>query len=374
MPTDKETKRQPFKDMINPAVIADLAGRLAAVQPDFAAQDFVGQACSGLAELELKDRIQHVATALRAHLDDDFPTAAAHILAALPPPVHSTEQISAGGFGLWVLCQYVQDNGLEHFDAAFKTMKALTCHFSCEFAVRPFLVRYPDRALATLHCWTSDPNPHVRRLVSEGSRPRLPWGEQLRAFVADPEPTLALLHQLKDDPDLYVRRSVANHLNDIGKDHPERLVEICAAWSQEASAERVWIVRHALRSLVKAGHAGALAVLGVGPAVVRDVELVVTPGVVNIGQKVRLKLHLRSDSQSEQRLVVDYAVHFQKVRGTSPKVFKWRTGSLAAGEQLRLEKTHSFRDVSVRKHRPGPHRIVLLVNGKALAETTVEVI
>jgi len=371
MPADKATENRPFKDLINVAVVSELAARLAAVDDDFAEQDFIAAASDGLLDLELKDRIRHVAGAVKTHLADDFPTAARHVVACLPPPLQSTEEVTSGGFMIWVLCQYVQDSGLEHFEAAFAAMKELTQRFSCEFAVRPYLVRYPDRSMAMLHEWAADANPHVRRLVSEGTRPRLPWGQRLRAFVADPEPTLALLEHLKDDPELYVRRSVANHLNDIAKDHPERTVQVCGQWMQGASKERAWLVRHALRSLVKAGHSGALAVLGFGPAEVAEATLEVTPDRVAIGGHVRLSLRLVSASSAAQQLVIDYAVHYQKARGTSAKVFKWRTCSLPANEALSADKKQHFKDVSVRRHRPGPHRIVLLVNGAEMAETTV---
>ena len=372
MPAQPRTKQRPFKDYIDPAAVAELSGWLARVEPDFPASAFIADATDGLLDLELKARVQHVAKSLHRHIASEFPTAAAHIVAALPPALTTTDAVTGGGFMVWCLSQYVQDFGLDHFDAAFAAMKELTARFSCEFAVRPFLVRYPKRSMTVLQRWTTDANPHVRRLVSEGTRPRLPWGEQLRASIADPEPTIALLERLKDDPELYVRRSVANHINDIAKDHPKRAVALCESWLVGASKERAWIVRHALRSLIKAGDAGALRVLGFGTPEVTGLTFAATPAEVAIGGDAELEVRLVCEKAADQRLVIDYAVHFQKVRGTSPKVFKWSTRTLAAGAALHLSKRHSFKDVSIRSHRAGPHRIVLLINGEALAECVVE--
>jgi 3-methyladenine DNA glycosylase AlkC len=150
------------------------------------------------------------------------------------------------------------NGGRDPFEASMKALHELTRRFTAEFAIRPFLIAQEARTLASLMKWTRDPDPHVRRLCSEGSRPRLPWGLRLQSFVRDPRPTLPILEALKDDPELYVRRSVANHLGDIAKDHPDLVLDLCARWLKGASSERKWLIRHALRYPAKKGSKAAL--------------------------------------------------------------------------------------------------------------------
>lgn len=202
--------------------------------------------------------------------------------------------------------------------------------------------------------------------MSEGTRPRLPWGMRLQALVEDPSPTLPLLEALKDDPEEYVRRSVANHLNDIAKDHPGVVVEVARRWWSEGDETRRRLVRHALRSLVKQGHPGALAVLGFGaPSVVVRWR---ADGVVVLGgAPLQLEAVLRSTSKKKQRLLVDFALHHQKANGkTSPKVFKWTERELAPGETVTLTKAHAMRPVTTRRYYPGLHAAELMVNGRSM--------
>jgi 3-methyladenine DNA glycosylase AlkC len=243
----------------------------------------------------------------------------------------------------------------------------LTQRFTAEFSIRVFLERYPEATLARLREWARDPNVHVRRLVSEGTRPRLPWAPRLRSFQDDPRPVLELLELLKDDPELYVRRSVANNLNDIGKDNPAALVETCRRWLDGASAERRWLVRHALRSAVKRGDPDALALLGFGAeAVVAVRDLRIEPTVAPIGGSVTVAVELANESAETQPLLVDLRIHFVKANGkTSPKVFKLKELELEPGASARLGKTISLAQHSTRTHYPGRHRVELLVNGRA---------
>jgi hypothetical protein len=213
----------------------------------------------------------------------------------------------------------------------------------------------------------------VRRLVSEGSRPRLPWGLRLQALVADPAPTLPLLRALQDDPSAYVRRSVANHLNDIAKDHPD----LVAAWVREhragASAARTALLRHASRGLIKRGHGPTLAAWDLGQGLQGEAALTLSATQALVGSAIGLQVTLRSTSPQPQALVVDYVVHHVRANGgTSPKVFKGWKLTLEPGGQRALAKRHSLRPVSTRTLYPGTHRVDLSVNGQVLAHATFE--
>ncbi len=261
---------------------------------------------------------------------------------------------------------YVAQYGLDHFEASMHAQYELTQRFSAEFSIRSFLERYPEETLARLEVWARDPSPHVRRLVSEGTRPRLPWAPRLRRFQEDPRPVLHLLELLKDDPELYVRRSVANNLNDIGKDHPDVLVETARRWLEDASEERQWLVRHALRSAVKRAEPGALDVLGYGSdAAVKIGNVRLTPKRPVTGGSVNVAFEITNAASRHQRVLVDLRVHFVKANGSaSPKVFKLSTLDLAPGETAALKKTITLENLTTRKHYPGTHRVEVVINGR----------
>jgi 3-methyladenine DNA glycosylase AlkC len=261
---------------------------------------------------------------------------------------------------------YVSKYGLESFEDAMQFQYEVTKRFSAEFSIRAYLQRHPDKTYERLQAWARDSNVHVRRLVSEGTRPRLPWAPRLSAFQRDPSSVIALLELLKDDPELYVRRSVANNLNDIGKDHPDVAVQTCRRWLEGATRDRKWIVNHALRSLVKKGHPGALKLLGVGAV---PKVLVKSPRfsarAVSIGGNLEFSFDVVSMARSRQTLLVDYAVRFVRANGsTSRKVFKLKRLDLMEGARVTLSGRVSFRDMTTRRHYPGVHRFEALINGK----------
>ena len=370
---------EPFKNLLNPALVQAAARQLAR-RADFDEDRFVRLACSGLEALEMKARALQIAHALEATLPARFDEAAALIEAALAPAEAGDAMAQAVGLDdglrgwiLWPVGAFVARRGLAAPERALATLHALTQRFTAEFAIRPFIVEHPALVFRTLARWTADPSHHVRRLVSEGSRPRLPWGLRLQALVRDPAPTLPFLRALQDDPSGYVRRSVANHLNDIAKDHPA----LVARWLHEhlpgASRERRQLLRHASRTLIKAGDAPVLQAWGLGQAFRGEALWHATPATVTLGGAVTLSLQLRSTAAQPQPLVVDYAVHHVKADGsTSPKVFKGWTLELPPRGELRLEKRHAVRPITTRRYFAGRHRVVLQVNGREVAEAAFE--
>ncbi|MBL9138216.1 MAG: hypothetical protein JNK85_20270 [Verrucomicrobiales bacterium] len=243
-----------------------LAHNLGVVYTGFDRAGFRRSAMTGLAPLGILDRGHHLACALRDYLPARYSDAIAILLRSLTPPLSQTEDLGLAVFFYLPHVSFIakfgldpEDNGgRDPFEVSMQAQYEITRRFSAEFSMRPFLVRWQERTLARLMEWTRDPDPHVRRLCSEGSRPRLPWAMRIPAFVKDPRPTLPILERLKDDPDEYVRRSVANHLGDIAKDHPKMAFELCDRWARGASEERKWVIRHAVRHPAKKGVAEAL--------------------------------------------------------------------------------------------------------------------
>jgi 3-methyladenine DNA glycosylase AlkC len=352
----------PLKDSFGPDVAIQIAGAILVVHPNFPVDAFLADALDGFEELELTPRARHIATALGSHLPADYEEALAILMASLGPRV---ELAGMASFFYAPHVFFVAAFGLDHWELSMRAQHELTQRFTAEFSIRPFLEREPDRTLALLREWASDPSPDVRRLVSEGTRPRLPWAPRLRGFQLDPSPVLELLELLKDDASLYVRRSVANNLNDIGKDHPELLIETCRRWLKGATDGRGWVVRHALRSAVKRGDRAALEVLGFEHDRVAEVTSVAyTPRRAGIGDTVRISLTVTNAGGSRAAFNVDLRVHFVKANGgVSAKVFKMREVDLEAGAQAELSKLISLRQHTTRTHYRGEHRVEAIVNG-----------
>jgi 3-methyladenine DNA glycosylase AlkC len=252
--------------------------------------------------------------------------------------------------------------------AALKALRFLTRFGSAEFAIRAFITSDPPGTFAELRKWSEDHDEHVRRLASEGSRPRLPWCGNLQSLIHDPSPTLPILSALRADPSLYVRKSVANHLNDITKDHPERVLDFVATWDR-TEPRTAWIVRHALRTLIKRGHPRALALMGAGAAPKLDAKFKISPARLVIGDALVLTARLTSTHSRTQSLIVDYVIHYARTSGASvEKVFKWKRLSLGPCETVKLGKRQVIRDFSTRRHHAGRHLVELQINGRRLAE------
>ena len=354
-----ELAQPALKDIFNPARFRQLAALLAETHPGFDRRRFLKLATTGLEPLSLLQRLRHGTHALRATLPSEFPAALA-VLQKLAPRLERD-------FTAMMLPDYVGVYGAEHFDLSLEALRTLTRFSSAEFAIREFLRRDLARTLAVMERWSLDPDEDVRRLASEGSRPRLPWSFRLEALVADPSPAAAILENLRADPSLYVRKSVANHLNDISKDHPEWMLARLESWDL-AHPHTQWIAKRAARTLIKAGHQPALRLFNfTGKPAVKLSAFRLAPARLKLGQVLEFSFTLTSASRRPQQLAVDYVMHYVKASGgTAPKVFKLREVNLAAGETLRLSKRQTLRNFTTRKHYSGRHHLEIQVNGQIL--------
>jgi len=356
---------EPLKNQFGVEVPEKIAGMISGVFSKFDSNAFIRDVLDGYEALDLTPRGWKIARTLRPFLPDDYAAAVEILLASLGPKLDKTDNFGMAPFLYLPHVFFVAEYGLEHFEVSMQAQYELTQRFSAEFSIRPFIERYPKATLERLRVWTKDSNAHVRRLVSEGTRPRLPWAGRLRDFQKDPNPVLELLELLKDDPELYVRRSVANNLNDIGKDHPSMLVDTARRWMKDATEERRWLVRHALRSAVKRADADALAVLGYGDAANISINNAsITPASAVIGGNVAISFDVTNEDSQHRRILVDFRVHFVKSNGkTSPKVFKLKTVELAPEETVGMKKTISLAEMTTRKHYAGTHKVDILLNG-----------
>lgn len=324
---------------------------------------FVGAvAAAPWKELELLDRMRKVTDELRRVLPDDYPIALS-VLRTIAPGFK--------GFDSLVFADFVGRYGIEYLEASIPALQEFTEICSSEFAVRPFIQRYPKQMFKQLKVWARSGNVHHRRLASEGCRPRLPWSFALKDLKKDPTPILPILELLKQDPEDYVRRSVANNLNDISKDHPDKVIDLVSRW-QGISKETDWIIKHACRTLLKQGRADVLELFGfTSPESVTASTLRISPTKIRIGESVSFSVNLETKRRALGKLRVEYLVHFIKSNGEpSPKVFQVFEKEIA-GRAHAIEKQHSFKNLSTRKHYAGSHRIQIRVNGVVMADSSL---
>ncbi|QBY00174.1 hypothetical protein E2K80_04995 [Rhodophyticola sp. CCM32] len=357
--------------LFNAESLGDLAAEYAAGLPGFDADGFLAEVLPGLQGRELMQRLDWIADCLQTRLPEDFPAMAAALEAAMPPELDPTK--TDDDFGRFIHAVpgiLAVRHGLEHHrDRALDLLEAATKRFSMEFYLRPFLNRWPGETLARLDQWCLSSNYHLRRLVSEGTRPRLPWA---KAITLDPMVPLRFLDRLHADPARYVTRSVANHLNDISKLDPDRVLKRLRKWQKagrQDARELAWMTKHALRTLIKDGHPGAMEMLGYrADAPVTLEAITITPDPVAIGGRAVIEIVLSAAEATP--VLVDYLIWFHKPNGAeSCKVFKLKQAVLTPDAPLRLSKTHVFKgNATTFTLHPGPHRISAQVNGRILGE------
>lgn len=356
-----------LKDILDANALAVIADAGTGTSRRFDRSAFIDAALPGLGALSLMERVRHIADALKHALPDDYAAAADIVRAMAPRLTHGFQAVAAAEF----IARY----GFADFDRSIEALADLTRFGSAEFAIRAFLAQDADRTLAVMTRWSESDDEHLRRLASEGSRPRLPWAGRVPALKADPTLAMPILERLKADPSLYVRKSVANHLNDIAKDRPDWLLDRLTDWPKD-DPRTVWIIHHGLRTLIKKGDPRALAMVGAAQEtaiVVRRFS--VAPQAVVLGDAITITAELASDSSHSQRLVVDYRVHYVRAGGkTAAKVFKLKTFDLAAGEATVLSLRQKIQDFTTRRHYAGRHVVELIVNGRRVAQDGFDIL
>lgn len=354
-----------LKNLINSAVVKKISSAVSLIYPEFNQRRFQ-LLLKVMPELALKARV----LLITKHLKDELPTDYSESLKILLN-IMKTKDLK--GFELWPFSEFISQFGLDHFDESMEAMYVLTKGFTAEFAIRPFLLKDHKKVLKYFVKWSSDKDVHVRRWISEGSRPLLPWGQRIPLFIMDPTHTLLLLDKLRFDEELYVRKSVANHLNDISKNHPQVVIEILRMWKRDVPTAHTskieWISRHALRSLIKQGLEGALKLMGAVKAEIELNDLRLNKKRFKINDLILFDFEIFFTSKKVQKLIVDYSIDFMKANGKkSKKVFKLKTLQINPGEILHLTKSHSLKPITTNKYYSGTHYLKIQVNGEILSE------
>lgn len=365
-----------LKDQLfNPDKVAYLANQFSQVYPDFRSAQFQQEIVTAFPTLELKERITHIAHRLHAHLPSDYLVALDIVLRALPEKLDPEKRDDDfGEFIIAPLGHFVAIYGCEvqYLAVSLDGLREITMRFSAENAIRYFINAFPKQTMTFLHNCADSENYHVRRLASEGTRPRLPWAQKI---VIDHRDPLPILDKLFADKTRYVTRSVANHLNDISKTDPDLVIETLIKWRDsglQTADEISFITRHALRTLVKKGNHDALTLLGFGA--IPDITIAnfttSTPQVV-IGTALQFSLDV--NSHRHQNLLIDYVMDFAGGKG-GRKVFKLKQLEMDANQSVEIRKRHPMRLMTTRQLYAGTHTITLQVNGQTFDSLTFELV
>ncbi|MCK7554282.1 DNA alkylation repair protein [Chitinophaga sedimenti] len=351
-----------LKDIYNPTFYKHLANALEQAVPGFNSKQFLKQAnVPALAGMELKARMRHTTQVLHAHLSKDYPEA----LQQISSLIKILKQYDFADYSLAFifLPDYIECYGLQHYTASVKALEEVTQFISCEFAVRPFLLKYGDKMLAQMEKWSKHKNHHVRRFASEGSRPKLPWAMAVPSLKQNPAPVLRILENLKDDPHPWVRKSVANNLNDISKDHPDLVLDVAARW-KGLGADTDAIIKHGCRTLLKRGNTAILSHYQLDSTGLHFSEFRVLTPEVKTGGHLHFRFSVRNTAATTRVLRLEYAIYYRMQRDQfSKKVFKISEREIRAGESLAIERKQSFKIITTRKFYAGGHRVAVILNG-----------
>jgi len=356
-----------FKDVFNEQLVRKMGANICKAYPEFDEEAFVSETFTEFTGLSLTERSQLIRKNLYKYLPKAYTLAIDIILSSFGEELIGDELSGFDGFYYMPFGNYISTYGfaLEHYETSMNALYELTKRFTAEGAIRPFIRKYPEQTFKLLRRWVKDDNVHVRRLVSEGTRPKLPWASPLKEFQKDPSPVLDLLEKLKEDDELYVRRSVANSLNDIAKDHPDLVVKTLKSWSAIKNRKTQWIISHASRTLQKHGHPEVLKLLGYSTAVEIEINTFkLESDYVRMGEELGFSFEIQSKSKDAQKLMIDFVVYYMKANGKlASKVFKLTKKLLKAGEKVKVQKRISFKPISTRKYYTGAHAVQIQING-----------
>jgi 3-methyladenine DNA glycosylase AlkC len=363
-----------LKNIFSPTFISGVADSLKAVYPPLSATEFIHAIFNeDWDNKELKQRIRHLSNVIHQFLTNNFTTDSGILISW----VHFLKQEHGEKQSLEYifLADYIEVYGQHDFTCSLNAIEEITQFTSCEFAIRPFIVKSPEKVMKQMLKWSKHKNQHIRRLASEGCRPRLPWGMAIQVFKKDPSLIIPVLENLKNDPSLYVRKSIANNLNDIAKDNPNIVIDLIQRWKGH-SANTDWMLKHGARSLLKKANVEVLTLFGIDSNVKCSVvEFKLHKKIIQLGRELTFSCILKNDSKKEMRFRIEFAVYYMKSSGKqSRKLFKINEKAYPKDALISFTKNISFRDLTTRKHYEGLHKIAIVVNGNEVCENEFHIV
>jgi 3-methyladenine DNA glycosylase AlkC len=356
-----------LKDLYTPEFFICFGEKAENCIPGFQLQDYLDLTMdNSWHSLELKQRMRKAAVSLKPFMPLEFQESF-QVYSNLIPAIMSDNTVQYSGLLYMFLADYIEVFGIEHPDYALDMMEILTPLASCEFAIRPFIVKYPERVIPKLMEWTKHPNEHVRRLASEGSRPSLPWAMALPDFKKNPFLILPILENLMQDESEYVRRSVANSLNDISKLHPDLVIDLAEKWVN-GHLPTIKLMKHACRTLLKQGNERALKVFGISfSKTILISNFRIQKSEIQVGERLDFEFTIKNVDSKEQKIRLEYVLYFLLQNNSyGKKVFQISELVLPSKQKLDFKRNHSFRIMTTRKYYQGIQKIGICVNGKEM--------
>ena len=366
------TENNDRKLMIGRPEIEVIALRIRSVHNEFAAEDFIAETYPLAEKLELKARCAYIAEMLRKYLPDDFEKSAEIITASLPEQYPESGWNGNEGFHIMPLADFIMYYGLDDFDASMKACGEITKRFTSEFLIRPFIEKYPDETYEQLKKWAVDDNVHIRRLVSEGVRPRLPWAKKLDITINNPEYALSLLRMLWNDEHRYVRRSVGNCINDISKDNPADALKIMSDIKDKYGGDAEDIIRRGARTLINKNNKEALNLMGFSAGSRAEIKNLSADRETEEGGGISMKFEIVSPDTETVR--IDYVVYYPKTsKNTRTKRFRLKEVELEAKTPVKVRKKHPVKPLRTRPAVKGVHKLEILINSEIAESFNFEV-
>ena len=354
---------EPLKNLFSPAFIHSLSGYLSKVAPPFDTALFKSLIFDNdWEERALKQRIRHIAEVLKRCLAPDY----GHNISTLLKLVKNLEANGITGSSIEYLFipDFIEVYGTDHYDVSLNAMEQITQFTSCEYAIRPYILNKMHETLQLMHTWSRHSNEHVRRLSSEGCRPRLPWAMSLPALIKDPRPILPILENLKSDPSDYVRRSVANNLNDISRDHPGLILDISKNW-KGLSEDTDILLKKACRTLLKSGNPSAMRLFGFRePEHLKLDNFHIKTPLIAIGDYLEFEFEITNVSHEAVKSRLEYVIYYLMSNGQpSRKIYQISERTILPGEMVRINRKKSFKPITTRRFHKGQHFLAIIVNG-----------
>jgi len=352
-----------LKNIFTKAMLSYIAYNIKSVHPPFKVKSFFEEVEKGFEHLTFNERAEHIAQTLHLFLPNNYLEAIDIIEQSLGPIIQEEELEGCECFYVMPLSIYVRMYGQNNYDRSMQALKEMTMRFTSEWPIRSFIENNEKKSFEYFHLWAKNENCHVRRLVSEGTRPRLPMGTQLKKYIQSPDRVLDLLEHLKGESTRLVQRSIANSLNDISKDHPKHVISFLKRWKREKVLDIDWIISHACRTLVKEANIEALELLGYEKDIkIKNFSLELVKDTIQIGDCLEFTLTFELDRKSD--LIIDFLVYFKKANGSlKAKVFKLSKKCFKQG-QVRLDKKHFVKEINTRKYYEGMQALAIQINGR----------
>lgn len=352
-----------FKNIYNEKFFDKFIKSVQEIIPNFNRKSFLNSIYDNeWNDRELKQRMRHITHTLKNHLSENFNENVKTILNLIP--VLENNGFKPDNLEFIFFPDFIEVYGIDDYETSVKSFETITQFVSCEFAVRPFIINNQKVMLSKMFDWSNHKHPMVRRLATEGCRPRLPWAMAISSLKENPKPIISILENLKNDVSETVRRSVANNLNDISKDNPKTVIDLVKKWKGRTK-ETDLLAKHACRTLLKQGNSEVMKLFGFGAVdKIKITDFKILTKTISIGGVLEFSFNIVNTSNTISKIRLEYGLYYQKSNGSlSRKVFKISEKEYSENSITKIHRKQSFKIITTRKFHIGKHQVSVIING-----------